>query len=389
MGNGTAGDRIFKGHILELDGFRACGLVMVVSAHSWPKEQWPLFYNWLSMSWIAMDAFFVLSGFLIAGILLDTRHRTDYYSTYYVRRTLRIFPIYYCVMIALIAGMALWHGGEPYAEFTRVMGSPLWFLFYMGNISIALAGCWAPVEAFSPLWSLQVEEQFYLLLPLAIRRVRLETLYRILWLVVFLSPVVRLFLFWWNPGNPFLQYVLLPCRAEGLALGALLAVRFRMGPWNIGKRRLTGLTLVLLAAAPAAAALGGYTWNRPFNRTLGYFLSSVACASVLLWLIQFRNSRATRLLRSRPLVYLGKISYGAYVLHVPVREAVAFALRNLSWHLPGGDLLRVPLCVGLSIASASLSWYILEGPLMRLKDKLVPLGASASAPSRQEVAQAA
>jgi peptidoglycan/LPS O-acetylase OafA/YrhL len=142
-----------------------------------------------------------------------------------------------------------------------------------------------------------------------------------------------------------------------------------MGPWNLDKRNLPGVTGALLAVAFGSAALNGHTWNRPFNRTFGCYLSSPASASVLLWLIRFRNSRAINWL------YLGKIACGAYVLHIPIREAVEFALRNLAWHLPGGNPPRVPICIALSIGCASLLWHALEEPLMRLKDRLVPLWA--------------
>jgi peptidoglycan/LPS O-acetylase OafA/YrhL len=381
MGMGASGKAIYQGHIPELDGLRACGLAVVLTAHFWPQHKWLAISNALSMGWIAMDSFFVLSGFLIAGILLDSRHRPDYYRTYYVRRTLRIFPVYYSTIGVLILGMALWHGGAAYREFTRELASPLWFFAYCGNFLFAFAGRWAPVEAFSPLWSLQIEEQFYLLFPFLIRRLKLETLARILLGVVFFSPVARLVLYWWDPHNPYLQYVLLPCRAEGLALGALIAVRFRMGPWEIDKRRLTRLAFPLLAFALGAAALGGFTWRSPFNRTLGYFVSSVACGGLLLWLVRFRRSRATGWLRSAPFQYVGKISYGAYVLHVPVHQAV-----RAVFHTPD-NLLMVPVYVALSIGAAAVSWQLLEGPLLNMKDRLAPPSGRASA--RAAIASAA
>jgi peptidoglycan/LPS O-acetylase OafA/YrhL len=335
------------------------------------------------MSWFFMDTFFALSGLLIAGILLDSLHRPDYYRIYYTRRTLRIFPVYYCVIATLILGMALWNGGAAYQEFTQRMASPLWFFVYLGNFPIAFTGQWAPADSFSPLWSLQLEEQFYLLFPLAVRRLKLKTLSRILWWVVFLSPALRALLFWWNPHNAHMQYVLLPCHAEGLALGALIAIRFRTGPWDLDKRRLTVATFSLLAVSIATAACSGYTWNRPFNRTLGYSLSSMASASLLLWLICFRQSPRTRWFRSGLIQYVGKISYGAYLMHVPSRAVLDFLLRRLGWSVAPDNLLMVPVYAAVAIGCASLSWHLLERPLLRLKDLWAPTNAPEPTPAVQ------
>jgi peptidoglycan/LPS O-acetylase OafA/YrhL len=382
-------NQVFRGHIPELDGLRAAGTAMVLLNHLWPKSLSVFVWDLGRLAWIAMDSFFVLSGFLIAGILLDARRKPDYYRSYYTRRSLRIFPLYYCVLTYLICASLLWRGGAYYRQLVTDWGSPAWFFVYLGNFTVAIAGSWPMIApGLTPLWSLQVEEQFYLLIPLAIRRLRLATLSRILWVMVFLSPAIRVALFSWNPHNPYLQYVLLPCRMEGLALGALVAIRFRTRRWEVTtsrKARLTTLTLLLLAATCV-----GSVWSNPsrldeeaaspFNRTVGYFLSSTACCCLLVWLIHFRGSRFTRWLRLRPVQYVGKISYGIYLLHMPVRTVVEFVWHALGWNLPSDALLKFGAVFVLSIASASVSWYFLERPLLRLKDRWAPVVSPARKP---------
>ena len=140
---GTVVDReapLFRGHIPELDGLRAVAAVLVLLNHFWPQSLSSLIWNVGQFAWVAMDSFFVLSGFLIAGILLDTRERADYYRSYYVRRSLRILPLYYCVLVYLICVATLWKGGEQYRHLVGEWGSPVWFFVYLGNFTTAAAG---------------------------------------------------------------------------------------------------------------------------------------------------------------------------------------------------------------------------------------------------------
>ena len=190
---------IYKGHIAELDAIRAFAVAIVLLDHFWPKTLSTAIYSVGQMAWIAMDAFFVLSGFLITSILVDTRSTPDYFRNYYVRRALRIFPLYYVVLLAAIAMLKLTPGGAGYRDFVHNWGSPEWFAVYLGNIRTAYLGAWPPTSTMGVMWSLQIEEQFYLLFPLLVRWMRLEHLSRLLWCLVFLSPVCRIALYLVEP----------------------------------------------------------------------------------------------------------------------------------------------------------------------------------------------
>jgi peptidoglycan/LPS O-acetylase OafA/YrhL len=328
---------------------------------------------------IAMDSFFVLSGFLIAGILLDTRFRPDYFRNYYLRRSLRIFPLYYLLLLALfvMAHVSQGGGGTEYTQMIHQWGSPAWFAFYLANFRMAYTGQFPPVAAYGPLWSLQIEEQFYLLLPLLIRFTRPERLSRWLWLMVFLSPVFRLLFFLWNPKNYLFQVALLPCRMDGLALGALIALRFRSGPWELSKTAVASLAAGLLFVTVAGMI---WTWPvkaiadadaNPFLQLASTSLSSLGCACLVLWLILSRGSRYTRVLRIAPLLYIGKISYGLYLLHQLSPRGLRL-MGKLGLHLNPNGLPRFAVLLGMSLAMASVSWYVLERPLLSLKDRLAP-----------------
>jgi peptidoglycan/LPS O-acetylase OafA/YrhL len=378
-GTAAPAQAIYRGRIAELDAIRGIGIGLVLLDHFWPKTLGTILFSLGQLGWIAMDAFFVLSGFLITGILVDTRARADYFRNYYTRRSLRIFPLYYVVLLAILVLTYVSQGshGAENATFAHQYGSPVWFYFYLGNFKIAQAGAWPSIPSYAPLWSLQIEEQFYLLLPLAVRWMRLDHLSRLLWCMVFLSPVFRVLFFLHNPTNPFPEFVLLPCHMEGLALGALIAIRFRTGPWPIQRGRLAALTAGLLLAISAASFAGkpvlpDQVWSSPFNLVAGISFSSLACASLVLSLIVFRGSWYTRVLRIAPIAYIAQISYGIYLLHRLAPRFLRWSGRlGIHWKTPYGADSFLGL-VALSVALATLSWYLFERPLMRLKDRIAP-----------------
>src|SRR5260370_5071244 len=192
----------FRGHIAELDGLRAVGMAVVLLNHFWMEKMNLFLYELGQLGWIAMDSFFVLSGFLIAGILLDTRDKHDYYRTYYIRRALRIFPLYYLVLLILAGLIHFRHGGAEYQDILQHWGSPAWFTFYLGNIKTAIVGDWPPGIGYAPLWSLQVEEQIYLLFPLAVSLLSLINPPPLLLPAVIVSPILRILFYVYNPHNP-------------------------------------------------------------------------------------------------------------------------------------------------------------------------------------------
>jgi peptidoglycan/LPS O-acetylase OafA/YrhL len=367
--------QLFRGHICELDSLRAVGITMVIIEHMWPLYQGRS-YNLLRLSWTLMDSFFVLSGFLIAGILLDSRNRPDYYRYFYTRRALRILPIYYLLITVLTCATFLNGSGYLYSGIPALYkwGSSWWYFVYLGNVPSAIIGK-GPTAArgsFGPLWSLQIEEQFYLLFPILVRRLELRTLTRTLLGMVCFSPLLRIALYWLYPSNTLIQYVLLPCRMEGLALGALIAIRFRMGPWELSKRKLTLMAVGLVAITGILCAWGGYELRSPFNRTIGYLISSLASAYVVLWLIRFRGSRITACLRLAPLQHLSKISYGAYLVHMPIAAVLVPVSAALGLGALGHGYWKVVTVFTLTVGLASLSWRFFESPLLRLKERLSP-----------------
>ncbi len=297
--------------------------------------------------------FFVLSGLLITGILRDSRERPDYFRRFYKRRALRILPAYYLLLVLL-----------------PLYGMPRGFL----EISLLHAANMAPTfgirMGYGPLWSLGVEEQFYLVWPAFVRRFSNRI---IAWLSagIFVNSV--LLALGLHTNSPLATFPIWYA-AHGLALGDLLALFLRS---RFGTRRNTlNLVLVFTLAGSVLVWWSHITWTRP---QIGLALQcgwDFLFAALLLGSMLLGTSRFAAWTRPRWLQFFGDISYGLYLVHVLV-----FMVYRRIFH-PGDDLrsilIQFAVCSLVSIGLATLSRFTVEAWFLRLKDR--PLFAVAARP---------
>lgn len=343
--------------IAELDGVRGLAILLVLVHHycrDLPAAGWVdrLVLTAASIGWIGVDLFFLLSGYLITRILLDAKSSPGFLRVFYARRTLRIFPPYYLLLFFLFwltpaLGVSLI--GESAKD------SP-WFWLYGSNFLIAVDD-W-PHRVLAPLWSLAVEEHFYLIWPLVILAVPGPHLARVTILIALGSAFLRfvgLTLGWSTSAI----YVLTFTRLDALAVGGFLATVTRSGAGSLarvsrigGRVGFAGIVFGLTAISLGRGHWG--SWNGP--SLVGEFLAlAIGLGGALIWLLSVDHRHpAPAMLRSPVLTFVGRRSYAMYLWHMPLIE-VAGRL-GLEPANQVGRASRVPL-PGLP---ASTHWF--DGP---------------------------
>jgi len=368
LGQLSRGDRV-----PALDGLRGVACLLVVLHHcgrggAMASSGARLFNRLSASGWVGVDLFFVLSGFLITGLLLDARERAGGLRRFWGRRALRILPLAYLflavVFFSPVWGAESWHAG--------VTAEQAWFWLYANNW-LALARPGLDHGVLGHFWSLAIEEQFYLVWPLVVFWVspaRLRTLCPILLAASGVGHAIAAALH----VNATLAYVLTPWRLDGILLGCWLAVGLRSdaaaAAGRFSPRSHRGLMLAagvvaLLLVVPAR----GLPAADPFVSAIGS-AGAAASFALLLWglLVSPETAAVRRVLESRPVVALGRVSYGFYILHLPI----VLALRK-HWPAPDGSLRDClgffAAVVALTAVAATVSWFSLERPILRLRQR--------------------
>src|SRR5262249_50732050 len=229
----VAGQKLSSLRMAELDGIRAIAILMVLVWHYFihiinmePGSIAAYGLSCLRLTWSGVDLFFVLSGFLIGGILIDNRQAINYFSTFCVRRVFRIFPVYFVWLLLFAILILMMQILASLPALYRLFASPLplWsYTTFTQNLIIAYAGNFGP-GWMAITWSLAVEMQFYLSLPFLIRYLEPPKLPWLLVGFIVTAPLLRGALFYLAPSEGLAPYVLMPCRADALLAGGFFAL---------------------------------------------------------------------------------------------------------------------------------------------------------------------
>jgi peptidoglycan/LPS O-acetylase OafA/YrhL len=363
--------------ISQLDGLRGIAILLVLALHFLSDSKHPPFGSFLyrfgaafRLGWAGVDLFFVLSGFLIGGILFDARVAKNYFRVFYTRRLFRIVPIYYSwitlyVLVQVSAGAWLSHLIPADSSALRFV--PLFYVFVQNYFEVPFGSLiWVWLTA---TWSLGVEEQFYLVAPPLIRFLSIKTLKTVLIATLFLAPILRVLVYFYAPDGHDAMYTWMPCRADSLAFGVLAAVMWREGAirrWYDCHRRFFFISMAILGSAvpvfikwkfdPHTLAMGafGYTW-------LALFFTGL----LLLCLLE-PDGRWSSFLRMVFLREMGKLSYCMYIIHLAIlnlSHRILLHSRPRIYDLPGAAVSLLALFLTYSIAKGS--WIFFEHPLIR------------------------
>jgi peptidoglycan/LPS O-acetylase OafA/YrhL len=333
--------------IPQLDAVRGIAVLLVVvhNTDSFPSLHLAAISAY---GWMGVDLFFVLSGFLITGILLDTKQSDGYFKNFYARRCLRIWPLYYSLLIFMFVIVPHLLPADGHAIFER--SSPWWaYPFFLQNFFVVI-----PTQAAGPLgvtWSLAIEEQFYLVWPLFVRHFSSIQIKRIAVGVILLSPPARFYLALHHVNI----YSNLFCRLDGLMAGALLAVLVRSeGFVPLEHVKLAWVSLLLAASVAIAAEDREARW-------LTFSMASWGSVSLIYVSLYSQWKWIQALFKNRFLSYTGIVSYGLYLLH-----KIAFDFTKAT-HINRYPVFSMSVTIAFSYLLAAVSWRFLETPFLRLK----------------------
>jgi peptidoglycan/LPS O-acetylase OafA/YrhL len=367
----------------RLDGLRGIAILLVVFHHGGlrlPLSEGPalhLYATAIELGFAGVDLFFVLSGYLITGILLRTKEAPDYYRTFYARRTLRIFPVYYLWLVFVLLVIPQLSFFAPFGYFQRAAPfEGAWYWLYLSNVKAALDGAWQH-SLLSLTWSLAIEEQFYLLWPFVVRQLSPLGLQRLCSGLLLGALALRTVLVWAGV-NSFAVFALTPCRIDTLAAGALLAV-LTTDPAVRARCLVVARRVLPLGVAALVALITFRQWGMgvrpietplshdPWMQTLGYSLLAVTFAALLA--VSVLGAEGKRgVLASRGLRVFGRTSYAMYLTHTFVGGMVLLYVFNPLEHPGwGGALLSYAIELVCMLAFAGASWLLIETHVERFK----------------------
>jgi peptidoglycan/LPS O-acetylase OafA/YrhL len=357
-------------HYPALDGLRGIAILAVFFSHFGGGHSIanPLVHAWSVIAdagWMGVDLFFCLSGFLITGILVDTSKAAHRVKNFYARRALRIFPLFYGVLVIFLLLTPVLH-----LHWQR--GHLLYFL-YLGNMVPLIAPALfspGPRMGLTHLWSLAVEEQFYMLWPFVVwimpNRRKLMRLSVVIVVAVFFLRLALVM----HHVDPFIIYSMLFTRADSMICGAILALLVR-GPsartlpvhWVLPLSALCTLALFLAAHSSLHES--------PLMSSIGYSVIAIL-SSCLVYCAWLEEHWIARIANHSVLRFFGRYSYGLYIYH---GFLIAFLL---PWIVPFQRTFRSPAlggavflmaALGLTVTLAVLSYHLFEAPLLGLKKR--------------------
>lgn len=374
-------------HIAALDGVRGLAILLVMAQHFTLVEHGIFIDRVLGAAgrfgWTGVDLFFLLSGFLITGILLNSRGQAHYFRNFYARRVLRIFPAYYALLIVALTIVP--HLYISANDNFRTIPTSHWpiFITYLSNYAIAFTP--DRLNDFLGItWSLAIEEQFYLVWPLVILFCKPKTILKVcvgliaLSLLLRTSLVITFIYFIHGEADRNKVYVLTPCRFDAISMGSIMAVVvYQRGVSAIraAMPKLLAVCAVAIMGIMICCALHKSTgWGLGPGQTFGYTCVAAMYATLFAGiLISKPGQLLNRIFTSRPLLFMGKYSYAIYLVHMPIMRYTRsyWYGPDKFWTIHGslvpGQLLFYVICFVPSVTLGLLSWNLMEKHILKLK----------------------
>jgi peptidoglycan/LPS O-acetylase OafA/YrhL len=349
-----------KPYYAGFDVLRFVAILFVILHH---------YFFMFEIGWVGVDLFFVLSGFLITDQLSKITLTPTIIFEFYIRRALRIFPLYYLTFgLFYVFSPVLFSDKNIGSTYHYYADNQMWFWFLLQNWLFVKKG-FPPVPYLTHFWSLAVEWQFYLAWPLIIlfSKTRFKLKGTILLLIAFAFGV-RTFLYLFHPNNVEIYYMNTLCRMDSLLVGSYLAVHLS------GKGTITKMALLYIVFILLVLLLTSWICFKSVNNdvgliaTAGYTLIALTFAALLYC---FLTDQALLYLTIQPINFIGKISYGIYVFHLPVYLIVSTKFSILTGQFfnmqPANQLIIAAISFIITLAVSAGSYYLFESPIRQIR----------------------
>lgn len=407
-----------KDYYSALDGIRGFGIFLVLLAHYrlfylsklTPESTWEkVWIQLVDFNWISMEWFFAMSGFLITGILLKTKTQTHYFKTFFARRFLRIFPLYYGFLAFYFFVLPKFMDlrANPQSAFAFTYENQAWYWTYLANYLLALQGTW--LGEMSHFWSLAVEEHFYLVWPFLVYFLSSKTLKKLALLGIAASLALRFYFVFEIVMSPISVYVMTITRMDSLLMGSLLALVLHEGSKFRGdfspllrlRRPLTWASALIVplliyfyareghfSVSPQQIVSQQQGHLYPWVQTLGYFLVAITACSLIVWLLTgSERNLLKRFFELRLFSFWGQLSYGMYIIHFAVfglfheSPLSTHSLESLLGSRALATLVGFTVPYFATVLGAWLLWHGFEKPILQLKKYFEYSGKSRTAPN--------
>lgn len=353
--------------ILELDGLRGIAILLVISFHYINNQLvnaiHPLAIKLAfitSFGWVGVDLFFLLSGFLIGTVLIANKNSKNYFSTFYIRRILRIVPNYYLFLLIFFAvsSISFFASSDFLSAENRI---PFWSYFAMvNNIYMAIQENLGN-DSLSVTWSIAIEEQFYLVFSVLIYFLRNSALPYVFIFLIIAASVVRFQFIHWIP-----RYVLLPCRMDSLSLGMLVAYfNVHADIQALANKYLRYIVLIMLIDVLICGVI--YLLVEDLG-VVKHTLFALFFAGCVVLAITQKTSWFAQVLRNKVLMWIGTVSYSLYLFH--------YFILGMAHQMGGNRTIGIQSVCDIGITFLALSFSIFLSWLiyMKLESPMVAVG---------------